>query len=128
MGAGSGGLLLVLFARLPARELATQGLIALNAMLAVYVGARLVSGTLTDVLYETAVAIVFAGAAQFAMRRWLPAIGAAILLHGAYDAIIGPHTGVADWYPPLCAGFDFVVGAGLVVLLVRRSTNEGVLT
>ena len=54
------------------------------------------------------------------MDRWLPAIGIFVFFHGLYDAVFGPHTGVADWYPPLCAGFDLVVGVGLFVLLRKR--------
>ena len=120
IGAGSGLALLALFARLSAQVLATQGLLALAAMLAIYVGARLVSGTLIEVVYEGLFALVIVGAAQIAMRFWLPSIGVAILLHGSYDAFVGPHTGVPDWYPPFCAGFDLVVGLGLLIILWRR--------
>ncbi len=120
IGAGSGGLLLALFARLPAKALAQQGFLALNAMLAIYVGAQLVSGTLNEIIFETVFAVVAAGLTQVTMLRWLPAIGIAIALHGVYDAALGPHTGVAEWYPPLCAGFDFVVGVGLIALLIRK--------
>ncbi|MEL6530256.1 MAG: hypothetical protein AAFQ27_09855, partial [Pseudomonadota bacterium] len=110
-----------LFARLPAPKLADSGFLALNVMLAVYIGASLVGGSMADVLTETAIASVAVVVARLAMMRWLPAIGIAVFLHGMYDAIVGPHTGVADWYPPLCAGFDFVVGVGLVVVLWRRT-------
>ena len=123
LGAGSGGLLLALFARLPAKGLADTGFLALNAMLAIYIGARLVSGTFSDVLIETVVASIAIVVARLAMARWLPAIGVAIFLHGIYDAVFGPHTGVADWYPPLCAGFDLVVGAGLIVVLHRKAKS-----
>lgn len=116
--------MLALFARLDAKTVANQGLIALVAMLSIYVGARLVSGSFEAVLWETALALVAAGATQAIMFRWPPFIGLAILLHGCYDALVGPHTGVADWYPPLCAGFDFVVGAGLLVILIRKGRSR----
>ncbi|QFT78394.1 hypothetical protein FIU90_12660 [Erythrobacter sp. THAF29] len=113
--------MLALFARLPARSLAETSFLGLAIMLAIYIGARLVSGTLTDVIYETLFATGAVLFARFAMARWLPAIGIAIFLHGTYDAFVGPHTGVASWYPPLCAGFDFVVGVVLTLLLVRKA-------
>lgn len=100
--------------------LAMQGFILLASMLTIYIGARLVTGSITAVLYETLFALVVAGAAQLAMLRWPPAVALFVFAHGAYDAIIGPHTGVAGWYPPLCAGFDFVAGVGLFLLLLRK--------
>ena len=112
--------MLALFARGSARTVADAGFLALNAMLSIYIGARLVTGTMTEVLVETAIATAVVVATRLAMMRWLPAIGIAIFLHGIYDAVFGPHTGVADWYPPLCAGFDMIVGAGLLVILHRR--------
>lgn len=112
--------MLALFARASSRTLADTGFLALNAMLAIYIGARLVTGTMTEVLIETAIATSVVVATRLAMMRWLPAIGVAIFLHGIYDALFGPHTGVASWYPPLCAGFDMVVGVGLLIILHRR--------
>lgn len=113
--------MLALFARLPAKALAQQGFLALAIMVWIYVGARLVSGSLEDILFEAIFALVAVGITQLAMTRWLPAIGVAIIFHGVYDAFVGAHTGVAEWYPPLCAGFDFVVGAGLVAILLRKT-------
>ncbi len=120
IGAGIGLLMLALLARLSAPKLADTGFLALNVMLAVYIGARLVSGDLSDVLAETAVATVWVVIARLVMLRWLPSIGVAVFFHGLYDAFVGPHTGVVEWYPPLCAGFDLVVGFGLVLILSRR--------
>ena len=120
IGAGSGAALLALFARLPERQLADLGYLALISMLAIYIGARLVTGDITDVVLETVGATSAAILVRVLMTRWLPAIGAAILLHGCYDALVGPHTGVVNWYPPLCAGFDLIVGAGLLVILSRK--------
>lgn len=108
--------------------MAQQGLIALAVMLWIYVGAQLAVGTLEQIAKEALFALVACGIAQFAMVKWPPSIGIAIILHGVYDAIIGPHTGVASWYPPLCAGFDWVVGLGLIILLRREVSKAGVLT
>ncbi len=120
IGAGSGGLLLLLLSRLPMRQFAMQSFFAFAIMLWIYVGARLVSGSIEVILYETLFAIIAGGIAQLAMAKWPPSIGVAILLHGGYDAFFGHHAGVAEWYPPLCAGFDLVFGLG-VFLLLRRA-------
>lgn len=122
VGAASGLALLALFSRASAKTLALNGYFALIAMLAVYIGARLVTGSLEAIVAEMVLATVAVIAARLAMDRWLPAIGAAILLHGGYDALVGPSTGVIWWYPPLCAGFDLVVGVGLIALLMRKTT------
>jgi len=76
------------------------------------------------IIYEGLFALLVVGVAQFTMLKWLPSIGIVILCHGAYDAIAGPHTGVAHWYPPLCAGFDFVVGSGLLIILMNKRKSE----
>ena len=121
IGAGSGALLLALFARADDRALADSGYLALGLMLAVYVGARLVSGSLSEIIGEMAFGTAFLVVARLIMTRWRPGIGLMILFHGGYDAILGPSTGVAEWYPPLCAAFDLVVGAGLLIILHRRA-------
>lgn len=124
IGVVLGASFLAICARLSSRIIAAQGVIVLCAMLSIYIGAQLVSGDLTDVVFEVMVAGVFFGGALLAMRRWLPAIGAAIFLHSLYDAFVGPHTGVADWYPPLCAGFDVIVGGGLIGILAHKERIE----
>lgn len=124
IGAGLATAMLALFARAPAKLLAEQGYLVFAIMLSIYIGARLVSGDTPEFLIETAGATLALGLARLAMMRWLPAIGIAIFLHGTYDAFFGAHTGVADWYPPLCAGFDFVAGAGLVLVLQRKLVTK----
>ena len=123
IGAGSGLALLALFARMGNRALADGGYIALIAMLAIYLGAELVTGSLTSIITEMAVTSAVIVLARVAMMRWPPAIGVFVFLHGLYDAFFGASTGVAAWYPPLCAGFDVVVGVGLVVVLQRRRST-----
>ncbi|MEL7197623.1 MAG: hypothetical protein AAGL10_04835 [Pseudomonadota bacterium] len=124
IGVVLGASFLAVAARLSSRIIAAQGVIVLCSMLSIYIGAQLVSGDLTDVIFEVMIGGVFFSGALLAMRRWLPAIGAAIFLHGLYDAFVGPHTGVADWYPPLCAGFDLIVGAGLIGVLTHKERME----
>lgn len=112
--------MLALFARASAKDIADAGFLALAAMLSVYLGARLVTGDIAAILIETAIAMTLTVAARAAMTRWLPSIGIFIVIHGGYDAIFGPHTGVAEWYPPLCAGFDFLVGISLIIILHKK--------
>lgn len=123
IGAGSALALLALFARLGDQALVEVGFIGLAAMLAIYVGAELVTGSLTDIVVEMMLAIGVTVLARIALVRWKPGIGVLILLHGGYDALFGPAKGVAEWYPPLCAGFDVVFGIGLLVLLHRRHST-----
>lgn len=119
IGAGTGALVLALFAFAPKALRAPQGVMIFNVMLWIYVGAQLASGTLNEIIAESVLALVAGLAVQGLTLKWPPAVGLAILCHGAYDAVLGPHTGVAEWYPPLCAGFDLVVGIGLTALLLR---------
>ena len=124
IGAVSGAVLLGIFARASAEDLAQYGYLALTAMLAVYLGAQLVMGPFEAIITEMVVASAVIILARVMMNFWLPSIGPIIFLHGLYDALAGPSTGVAAWYPPLCAGFDFVVGIGLLVILVRKGRTE----
>ena len=39
-------------------------------------------------------------------NRFLATYILVIVVHGAYDFLFGHSSGVADWYPPLCVGFD----------------------
>ncbi|MEP3051092.1 MAG: hypothetical protein ABJP48_08305 [Erythrobacter sp.] len=127
-GAASGAILLAVFVRLPAKPLANYGFLVFAIMLSIYLGARLVTGSFGQVVIEFAAVNIALGLAKFAMSKWLPSIGLVILMHGAYDAVFGPHTGIAEWYPPLCAGFDLVVGFGLIFVLMRKTKKTAVLT
>ena len=72
IGAGSGLALLALFARMGNRALADGGYIALIAMLAIYLGAELVTGSLTSIITEMAVTSAVIVLARVAMMRWPP--------------------------------------------------------
>ena len=119
IGAGTGALVLALFAFAPKQIRAPQGVMIFNVMLWIYVGAQLATGTLDHIIAEIVFALVAGLAVQALTLKWPPTVGIAIFLHGGYDAILGPNTGVAEWYPPLCAGFDLLVGIGLTAMLVR---------
>ena len=124
IGMAIGIIFLIVYRRFGAATLALNGFLALAIMLAIYVGARLVSGTLQDILIETLLASVWLGLGQLAIHKWRPGIGLLILAHGGYDFLFGEASGVADWYPPLCVGFDVVVGIGLFVLLSRKAVQK----
>jgi len=124
IGVAIGIVFLIVYCRFGAATLALNGFLALAIMLAVYVGARLVSGAPQDILIETLLASVWLGLGQLAIYRWRPGIGLLVLAHGGYDFLFGEASGVADWYPPLCVGFDIIVGIGLFVLLSRKAVQE----
>ncbi|MEL7318137.1 MAG: hypothetical protein AAFN04_05800 [Pseudomonadota bacterium] len=119
IGAGTGALVLALFAFAPQTMRAHQGVMIFNVMLWIYVGAQLATGTLDHIVAESVFALIAGLVVQALTMKWPPSVGIAIFLHGGYDALLGPHTGVAEWYPPLCAGFDMLVGVGLTAMLVR---------
>jgi hypothetical protein len=123
-GALIGALLLALFSRQSARALAMNGYLALAVMLSIYIGAQLVTGSLADIGLELLFATIMLVAARLVMARWLPGIGAMIVAHGAYDAFLGANTGVAAWYPPMCAGFDLLVGIGMIFILRSKLANR----
>ncbi len=125
-GAAIGIAFLLVYRRFGTATLALNGFLVLAIMLAIYLGARLVTGTMQDVLIETVTATIWLGLGQFALHKWRPGIGLLILAHGGYDYLFGAATGVAEWYPPLCVGFDVIVGTGLFVLLIRmKARNSG---
>ena len=92
-------------------------------MLAIYIGAKLVTGSLEAIVIEMTVATGVAVVARIAMMRCEPSIGVFVFLHGIYDYVFGPATGVAEWYPLLCAAFDRVVGIGLFIILHMRNRS-----
>ncbi|MEP2734739.1 MAG: hypothetical protein ABJP34_00455 [Erythrobacter sp.] len=120
IGAASGVILLAAFSRLSAKSLADYGFLAFAIMVSIYFGARLVTGSMNEIIAEFVAVNIALGLTWFAMQKWLPTIGIVIFLHGTYDAFFGKHTGVAEWYPYLCAGFDLAVGIGLLLILHRK--------
>ena len=120
IGVATGSVFLLIYSRFAAATLALNAYLVLAIMLAIYLGAHLVTGDLAKVISETVIATVWLGLGQLALLKWKPGIGLLILAHGGYDFLFGAATGVAAWYPPLCVGFDVVVGIGLVVILARK--------
>ena len=123
-GAAIGLLCLLPFIKSPTRVLAMNGYVALAMMISVYLGAWLVTGGLEKFALESAIAIGALGLASVLRSKWPLGIGGMVMMHGAYDHFFGAASGVAGWYPPVCAGFDVVVGFGLILLMLKRGAKE----
>ena len=70
---------------------------------------------------ELGVAALVFGMAAFGLGTSTLWLAAGYALHGAWDCLHHPRvvtTRVATWFPPFCAGFDFVVA--LFVIFVAR--------
>lgn len=124
IGVATGIAFLLIYGRFAAATFAQNGLLVLAIMLAIYLGAYLTSADLNRIVAETAIAAVWLGLGQLALVKWRPGIGFLILAHGGYDFLFGSATGVAQWYPPLCVGFDLVVGLGMIALLIRADRSK----
>ena len=124
IGAVFGLLCLLPFIKSSNRTLAMNGYLALAIMVSIYLGAYLTTGNLHLILKEFFIGLVFLGLATVSRKVWPLGIGFLVLTHGAYDHFFGHHSGVVDWYPPVCAGFDVIVGSGLILLMLRNSKQE----
>jgi len=121
IGAAFGLLCLLPFIKSSTRTLAMNGYLALAIMVSIYLGAYLTTGNMHLILHETFVGVVFLGLATLSRKKRPLGIGFLVLAHGAYDHFLGHKSGVIDWYPPVCAGFDVIVGSGLIFLMLRQS-------
>lgn len=121
MGVVLGALCLLPFLKSPTKALTSNGYMALAMMLMVYLGAYLVSGSTERVIYETLFAIAALALATIFKKTWPLGIALLVFLHGSYDHFYGAQSGVAEWYPPACAGFDMVVGLGLGYLILKNN-------
>ena len=124
IGAGFGLLCLLPFIKSSTRTLAMNGYMALAIMISIYLGAWLVTGTFEKIVFESVIAIIALALATFFRSRWPLGVAIMVLLHGAYDHFLGHQAGVADWYPPVCAGFDVIVGSGLILLMLRNEKQN----
>ncbi|MEO1488592.1 MAG: hypothetical protein AAFR88_04030 [Pseudomonadota bacterium] len=105
-----------------AKDKAAQaGHFALGIILALYVGARLASGPLSEAIMESAFASVVLLLSLFALRYWPRGVGVLIIAHGLYDQVFAHSAGLPDWYPPFCLGVDVVLGAAVVAMAPARA-------
>ncbi len=73
---------------------------------------------------ESIVAVVFLLAAVFGFKKNLWLVAAGLIGHGVFDYFhhqLIQNSGVPLWWPGFCLAYDVVAGAGLAVLLVRRT-------
>ena len=124
VGAVLGLLCLLPFLKSSQRALAQNGYLALAMMLMIYIGAHLVSSDTQRIIYETVFAVIVLAVATLVRKSWPLGIGIMVLGHGAYDHIFGAQSGVADWYPAMCAGFDVIVGLGLIILIFKQTKQS----
>ncbi|MEO0883994.1 MAG: hypothetical protein AAFY34_14870 [Pseudomonadota bacterium] len=124
IGGGLGIATLIPFYKARARTLAELGFLAFAIMVAIYVGAHLVTSGFERLAIEFVAGNIAVGFAFIIKSKFPAGIGVLIIAHGIYDYTIGHSSGVADWYPDVCAGFDLVVGATLTFLIHRRADNS----
>lgn len=115
------GLLFVLFARSRGYEQGNVLAVGLLLAAAVYVGFALLWGNDGMVRLEVIGLSLFSLFAFLARRFVLGWLGFGWLLHIAWDYGlhvdgVGSHF-TPDWYPPICMGFDFIVGAYIFLLV-----------
>lgn len=123
VGAVFGLAMLLPFLKSSVSTLTENGYLALASMLMIYIGAHLVSSDLFRIVIETVFSMVILGFAIAFRFKWPVGVGILILLHALYDFLFGHASGIVDWYPPMCVGFDVVVGCGLILLILKKQRN-----
>ncbi|MEM6901152.1 MAG: hypothetical protein AAF583_15460 [Pseudomonadota bacterium] len=124
IGAAFGLVFLLVYGRLSRARLADAAYTVFAIMLAIYVGAHLVTSGFDRVVYEAVGASLAIGVAMFFREKWHLGLGLLILSHGAYDFFFGHHSGIVDWYPPVCVGFNVLVG--LTLTAIFRWPGKGI--
>ena len=123
IGGALGLVSLIPFYKASAKTLAEAGFLVFVIMVAIYVGAHLATSSFPRLMTEAVLANIVLGLAYLIKNKIPAAMGGLILLHGLYDFTFGHSAGVADWYPPLCTGFDLLVGTALIFMIHRRSAH-----
>ena len=114
------GLLFVLLVHTIPPQPARQAIALFLAFTAcVYAGAMLAERPPALVIaLELVISAVVFTLAAVGLRASTSALAAGYVLHGFWDLLHRPSavpTRVAAWFPPLCAGFDFVVAIALLI-------------
>jgi len=109
------------------QKFAQAGHFALGMIVALYIGARLASGSLEAVLVESAFAATMLIASLICLRLWPRGVGVLLVGHGVYDQVFAHDAGMPIWYPPFCLGVDIVLGIAIIAL-AQRQTSKAVLT
>ncbi len=98
--------------------------ITIVIMVAIYLGAHLSNSAVGRQILELGVVMSFIILSRILQIRWPAGVGVLIMMHGVYDLILGPSSGIVSWYPAFCGGFDIVAGVALTVLVTRKSKAE----
>ncbi len=98
--------------------------ITIVIMVAIYLGAHLSNSAGGRQIAELGMVTAFIILSRILQTRWPAGVGVLIMMHGVYDLVLGPSSGIASWYPAFCGGFDIVAGMALVVIVVRKSQVE----
>ncbi len=96
--------------------------VALTMIGAIYMGFAFADGRLSIVILELSVATAFITLALLGLWVAPMFIAAGLVLHGFWDLAHRPNgvtTKIPKWYPPFCAGFDFVF-AGVFLYLAKE--------
>ena len=95
--------------------------VTLGYVAAVYVGPALSRGAPGDVL-ELLASLAFTACAVAGLVGAEVWLAAGYILHGMWDAFhVDPgHAALPRWYPPLCIGFDWVLGVWILRGLKKR--------
>lgn len=105
----------------PEGDLLATGLLVAAA---IYVGFAVLWGEDGWIRFEAVGVAIFSLIAFLARRFGILWIGAGWLLHIGWDYLfhmVGPGQHLAPaWYPPLCIGFDLVVGVYIFWVVFRR--------
>jgi hypothetical protein len=88
-----------------------------------YVLFAISGGTTASIVIETAVMLLFAGAAIAGFKRSLWLVVAALAAHGIFDWLHSPmiaNPGVPPWWPQFCLAYDAVAAIYLAIRLTRQ--------
>jgi hypothetical protein len=88
-----------------------------------YVLFAISGGTTASIVIETAVMLLFAGAAIAGFKRSLWLVVAALAAHGIFDWLHSPmisNPGVPPWWPQFCLAYDVVAATYLAIRLTRQ--------
>jgi hypothetical protein len=91
-----------------------------------YVLFAISGGTTETLIIESAVMLLFAGAAIAGFKRSLWIVVAALAAHGIFDWLRAPmisNPGVPPWWPQFCLAYDVVAAAYLAIRLTRKPST-----
>lgn len=98
--------------------------IVLTVIASYYVLFALMAGDINGLCVELAVFALFAAAAVLGFRTSLWIVAAGLGLHGIFDItrhLLMEGSGVPEWWPAFCLGYDLAAPLTLAAILLARS-------